>query len=104
MLHYVQGLSSQRVLVPLSLPLPVKDTQQHMSGHSEGHGDVFKLIWLPTMWANKLDDISKGGIRIKKISHTYLKIKKVHKQEGWIGLLKVKKSMKTRKIGCGPLF
>ena len=55
---------------------------------------------------NKLDNnknfqFKKGNRDRKDIS--YLKIKKVHKQEGFIGLLKVKKSMETR-IDCGPLF
>ena len=50
----------------------------------------------------KILNFKKGNRDRKDI--LYLKIKKVHKQEGWIGLLKVKKRMETRRIDCGPLF
>ena len=61
-------------------------------------GGIFKLIWLPTVWAQKtkiiikIFNFKKGNRDRKDIS--YLKIKKVHKQEEWIGLLKVKKVWK----------
>ena len=46
----------------------------------------------------------KGNRDQKDIS--YLKIKKVHKQERWIGLIvkRQKSSYRNKIIDCGPLF
>ena len=73
-----------------------------MSGHDEGLARWYFQTNIVahnvgTKKLNKLDNnknfqFQKGNRDRKDIS--YLKIKKVHKQEGWIGLLKVKKVWK----------